>query len=316
MPDPAPSPRSPTTVAVTGSRGLIGSELVPLLVNAGHTVVRLVTGRATPPAPGDGTRWVAWNPTAKLDPAALDGCDAVIHLAGDNVGEGRWTAAKKQQILDSRTIPTRHLAEAIASLPADRRPRVFVSASAVGFYGDRGDEVLTEDSPRGTGFFPDVCTAWEEAASPAGAAGVRVVHPRIGVVLTPRGGALGKQLPAFRFGFGATLGGGRQWVPWIAVGDAVRALRHCLTTDSLRGPVNLTAPNPVTNREFTKVLGRVLRRPAVMWLPRFALRVMFGEITDAGLLASLRVTPRRLLDSGFVFDHAELEPALRFLLGR
>jgi uncharacterized protein (TIGR01777 family) len=314
MPDSLFPPREPMTIAVTGSRGLIGSDLVPFLTSRGHTVVRLVS-RAVNAPPPDGTRWVAWNPTAKPDPAVLDGCDAVIHLAGDNVGKGRWSDAKKRAILDSRTVPTRHLAEAIASLPAGRRPRVFVSASAIGFYGDRGDEVLTEDASPGTGFFPDVCRAWEEAAAPA-AAGVRVVHPRIGIVLSPKGGALGRQLPAFKLGAGAVLGRGKQWVSWIGIHDMVAAVHHCLITESLAGPVNLVAPNPVTNREFTKALGRVLRRPAVMWLPRFVLRLMFGEITDAGLLASLRVLPRKLLDTGFAFGHAELEPALRFLLER
>jgi len=313
MPETALPPSM--TVAVTGSRGLIGSELVPFLAAAGHAVVRLVTGPVKSP-PDDGTRWVGWDPAAGPDPAVLAGCDAVVHLAGENVAEGRWTEAKKRRILDSRAVPTRRLAEAIASLPAGRRPGVFVSASAIGFYGDRGDEELTEDSPRGAGFLADVCKAWEEAAAPAAAAGVRVVHPRIGVVLSPKGGALGAQLPAFRLGLGAVLGSGRHWLSWIAVDDTVRALHHCLTTEALAGPVNLTAPHPVTSRAFTKALGRVLGRPAVMWLPRFALRLMFGEIADAGLLASLRVLPRRLLDTGFAFGHAELEPALRALLGR
>ena len=313
---PGPVRPSPMAVAVTGSRGLIGSELVPSLVAAGHTVVRLVSGSVGSPPPDDGTKWVGWVPTAKPDPAVLAGCDAVIHLAGENIGKGRWTAAKKRTILDSRTVPTRHLAEAMAALPPDRRPKVFVSTSAIGFYGDRGDEVLTEDSPKGSGFLSDVCRAWEEAAAPAAAAGVRVVHPRLGVVLSPRGGALGAQLPAFRVGAGAVLGSGRQWVSWVAVHDVVGALRHCLTTESLSGSVNVTAPNPVTNREFTKTLGRVLNRPAVMWLPRAVLRLLFGEFADAAMLSSLRVLPRRLLDSGFAFDHAELEPALRFLLGR
>jgi len=304
-------------VAVTGSRGMIGSDLALFLATGGHTVVRFVSGGPVrPPAFDDGTRWVGWDPTARPDPAVLAGCDAVVHLAGDNIGKGRWTAAKKRTILDSRTVPTRHLAEAIAALPPDRRPKVFVSTSAVGFYGDRGDEVLSEESSAGGGFLSDVCRAWEEAAAPAAAAGVRVVHPRLGVVLSPRGGALGAQLPAFRAGAGAVLGSGRQWVSWVTVHDVVGALHHCLMSDSLSGPVNVTAPNPVTNREFTKALGRVLNRPAAMWLPRVALRLMFGEFADAALLSSQRVLPRKLLDTGFTFDHAELEPALRFLLGR
>lgn len=303
------------TIAVTGSRGLVGSELVPFLVSGGHTVVRLVTGKSTAP-PGDPTRWVSWKPTEPLDPAAFEGVDAVIHLAGENVASGRWSEAKKREILESRTAPTRHLAAAIAALPAGSRPKAFVCASAVGFYGNRGDEVLTEDSPAGTGFFPEVGKAWEEAAKPAEEAGVRTTHLRIGVVLTPRGGALGKQLPAFKAGGGAVLGSGKQWVPWITIGDLVGAIHHCLMHDGIGGPVNATAPEPVTNHTFTKSLGKVLRRPAFLWLPPFMLRVMFGGIADDALLASLRAVPKKLLDTGFTFDHSELVPALRFLLGR
>ncbi|MBA4063494.1 MAG: TIGR01777 family protein [Isosphaera sp.] len=299
------------TVAVTGSRGLVGSELVPFLLTGGHRVVRLVTGAGRPPF-DDGTRWVTWDPTSPLPPGTLDGVDAVVHLAGDNVAAGRWSAAKKRKILESRTVPTRHLAAAAAAA----RVRAFVSASAVGFYGDRGDEVLAEDAPPGTGFFPEVGRAWEDATGPARDAGVRTVNLRIGVVLTPRGGALGKQLPAFRAGAGAVLGSGRQWVPWVTIGDVVGAAHHALMADGLAGPVNVCAPNPVTNREFTKALGRVLRRPAFLWLPRVALRVMFGELADAALLASMRAVPRKLLGGGFAFDHGELEPALRFVLGR
>jgi len=302
------------TIAVTGSRGLVGSELIPFLTTGGHRIVRLVTGKGGP-SYDDGTKWVPWEPTAKIDDGMLDGVDAVIHLAGDNVASGRWNAAKKQRILDSRTIPTRNLAEAIAAMPTGRRPRVFVCASAIGFYGNRGDEALTEDSPRGVGFFPDVCQAWEEATTPAREANIRTTNVRIGVVLTPKGAALGKQLPAFKAGVGAVLGSGRQWVPWITIGDVVGALHHCLMNETVSGPVNCVAPNPVTNREFTKSLGRALWRPAFFWLPRPMLRTMFGELTDEGLLASLKVIPKKLLDTGFAFDHSELLPALRFLLG-
>jgi uncharacterized protein (TIGR01777 family) len=303
------------TVAVTGSRGTIGSDLVPFLTTGGHRVIRLLTGGATP-AYDDGTKWVAWKPDAPLDPATFDGVDAVVHLAGDNVAEGRWTAAKKQKILDSRTVPTGHIAAAIAALPADRRPKVFVCASAVGFYGDRGDEILTEDSAAGTGFFPDVARGWEGACAPARDAGVRTVNLRIGVVLSLRGGALAKQLLAFKTGAGAVLGSGNQWTPWITTNDLVGAISHALFTDALHGPVNAVAPNPVTNHAFTKTLGRVLHRPAVLWLPRVALRAMFGEVADEALLASMNARPAKLLAGGFRFDHPELEPALRFLLGR
>ena len=304
-------------IAITGSRGLIGSNLALFLATGGHTVVRLVSGSDSvkPPPFDDGTHYVGWNPQAPTDPALLDGCDAVIHLAADAIAEGKWTPAKRKQIIESRTIPTRLLAEAIAALPPARRPRVLLSASGIGVHGDRGDEMLTEDSPPGSGFLADVCKVWEAATAPASAAGVRVVHLRIGVVMTPKGGALGKQLLAFRAGVGAVLGTGKQWVPWIGVNDVVGAIHHCLMTDELAGPVNLVAPHPVPNREFTKTVGRVLRRPAFVWLPRFALKAMFGDIADAALLASMRAVPRKLLDTGFAFDHADLEPALRFLLG-
>ncbi len=303
------------TVLVTGSRGLVGSSLVPFLVSGGHRVVRLVTGQGRPPF-DDGTTWVNWDPNPPLPPGTLDGIDAVVHLAGDNVASGRWNEAKKRRILESRVGPTRRLAEAVAAAAPDRRPRVFVSASAVGFYGSRGDEVLTEDSQAGEGFFPEVGRAWEEATNPARDAGVRTVNLRIGVVLSPRGGALGKQLLAFKMGAGAVLGSGKQWVPWVTSGDVVGAIHHALMNDTLAGPVNLCAPNPVTNQTFTKTLGRVLSRPAFFWLPRFALRVIFGEIADHALLASMRAVPRKLLESGFAFDHPELEPALRYELGR
>ncbi|MCE9564241.1 MAG: TIGR01777 family oxidoreductase [Planctomycetes bacterium] len=303
------------TIAVTGSRGLVGSELVPFLTTGGHRVVRLVTGKGGPPF-DDGTRWVNWNPAAPLDPKVLEGVDAVIHLAGDNVASGRWNEEKKRKITESRTVPTRVVADAIAAMPEGSRPKAFVCASAVGFYGNRGDEILTEDSPAGTGFFPAVCKAWESASDPARNAGVRTTNLRIGVVLTPRGGALGKQLPAFKAGVGAVLGSGKQWIPWITIGDLVGVIHHCLMNETISGPVNSCAPEPVTNHEFTKSLGRVLRRPAFFWLPRFMLRVMFGGITDDALLTSLRTVPKKLLDTGFTFDHSELISALKSLLGR
>lgn len=302
-------------VVVTGSRGLIGSELAAFLTTGGHAVTRLVSGGADPAA-DDGTTAVGWNPRAAVDPQTLAGCDAVVHLAAENVADGRWTEAKKQGIRLSRTVPTRHLAEAVAALPVGRRPKVFVSASAVGIYGDRGDEVLAEASEPGGGFLADVCREWEDATAPARAAGARVVNLRFGVVLSPKGGALAKQLPAFRAGGGATLGSGRQWLSWVAVGDAVGAIHHAIMTEGLSGPVNVAAPNPVTNRDFTKALGRALGRPAVLWLPRPALRVLFGGVADAALLASQRAVPDKLVTSGFAFDHPDIGGALRFLLGR
>ncbi|MBY0456261.1 MAG: TIGR01777 family oxidoreductase, partial [Gemmataceae bacterium] len=303
------------TVAVTGSRGLVGSELVPFLTSGGHRVIRLVTGSTAPPF-DDGTTWVSWKPDAPVAPSVFEGVDAVIHLAGDNVAEGRWNDAKRKRILDSRSIPTRHLAQAVAAVPADRRPRAFVCASAVGFYGSRGAEELTESSPAGEGFFPEVAKVWEAACDPARDAGVRVVNLRIGVVLSPKGGALGKQLLAFKMGGGATLGGGEQFVPWVTIGDTVGALHHALMREGISGPVNLVGPHPVTNHAFTKTLGRVLGRPAFLWLPRTALRVMFGAVADEALLASMNARPARLLTDGFAFDHPDLEAGLRFLLGR
>lgn len=303
------------TIAVTGSRGSVGSDLVPFLTTGGHKVIRLVTGNATP-SYDDGTKWVAWKPDSAIDPATFAGVDAVVHLAGDNVAEGRWNEAKKKRILDSRTGPTRHIADAIIAVPSERRPKVFVCASAVGAYGDRGEEELTEESPTGKGFFPEVVRAWEAACAPARDTGVRTVNLRIGVALSLRGGALAKQLLAFKIGAGAVLGSGKQWQSWITVNDVVGAINHALFTDELSGPVNAVSPNPVTNRTFTKTLGRVLHRPAFFWLPRFALRVAFGEVADEALLASMKARPAKLLATGFTFDHTELEAALRFLLGR
>jgi uncharacterized protein (TIGR01777 family) len=302
-------------IAITGSRGMIGSELVPFLTTGGHSVTRLVTGAAVPPFP-DGTKWVAWKPDEPLDPATFDRIDAVIHLAGDNVADGRWSAAKKHRILASRTVPTARIAAAIAALPEARRPRVFICASGVGYYGNRGDEELTEDSAAGTGFFPDVVRAWECACAPAGEAGVRTVNIRTGVALSLRDGALAKQMFAFKMGAGAVLGSGKQWFPWITTHDLVGAIHHALYSSDLDGPVNGVGPNPVTNRTFTKTLARVLHRPALLWLPRIALRVMFGELANELLLASTKALPTKLQASGFRFEHPELEPALRFLLGR
>jgi uncharacterized protein (TIGR01777 family) len=305
-------------IAITGSRGLIGSELALFLATGGHHVRRLVSGTGPVKKPDfeDGTEYVSWNPQAPVDPALLDGFDALIHLAADGISIGRWTNEKRTRILESRTIPTRHLAEALAKLPSERRPKSFLSASAVGIYGDRGDEILTEESSEGSGFLADVCKEWEAATEPAEAAGVRVVKLRIGAVLTPKDGALGKQLFAFKAGLGAVLGSGKQWMPWITVHDVVGAIHHGLMSERLAGPVNLMAPEPVRNREFTKTLGRVLWRPAFNWLPRPALKLMFGDIADAALLASMRGVPNKLVADGFTFDNTPLEAGLRFLLGK
>jgi uncharacterized protein (TIGR01777 family) len=257
---------------------------------------------------------VQWDPSSGVsDPAALEGLDAVVHLAGENIAE-RWTPNKKDRILRSRVDGTQTLCSALAKL--SRPPKVLVSASAIGYYGDRGAEPLGEDSPAGVGFLADVCQAWEAAALTAEQKGMRVVLLRLGVVLSPTDGALAKMLLPFQLGVGGVLGSGKQYMSWIALDDTIDALHQTLITESLRGAVNVTAPSPVTNREFTATLGRVLRRPTVLPVPAFALRLALGAMADALLLSGARVEPRRLLASGFQFRHPELEGALRHVLGK
>ena len=292
-------------VLVSGSHGLIGSALVTALAARGHRVTRLVRAARVP-----STDEVGWDPGAgRIETAALQHVDAVIHLAGESIA-GRWTAAKKARIRDSRVLGTRTIAGALARL--DRRPRVFVCASATGYYGDRGDEVLVEDSAPGDGFLAGVCRDWEAAASPARDAGIRVVQLRNGLVLSPRGGALARLVPLFRLGLGGRLGSGRQVVPWIALDDEVGAILHALSRDDLRGPVNFVSPGPVTNRDFTAALARVLHRPAVFTVPAAALRLALGEFAGE-LLASQRVQPAKLLAGGYGFRFPDLEAALRHL---
>lgn len=300
------------TVAITGSTGLIGNNLALFLAAGGHRVIRLARNPASPSNVDDGTTATVWRPDEPVDPRLFEGVDAVVHLAGEPIAEGRWTAAKKQRIRDSRVGPTRRLAEAAAAAGV----KTLIAASAIGIYGDRGDEELTEASEPGTGFLAKVGQEWEAATEPAKNSGTRVVNLRIGVVLSPRGGALAKQLPAFKFGAGAVLGHGRQWLSWISIGDLIGAIHHLLYTEAVSGPVNAVAPEPVTNRVFGRVLARVLKRPYLATIPSPVLRLMFGELADAALLSSQRVRPHVLTDSGFLFDHPELEPALRFLLGR
>jgi uncharacterized protein (TIGR01777 family) len=304
----AAQPRS-LQVAVTGSRGLVGTALVPFLTTGGHRILRIVRG-----AGGD-TEAVRWDPAHGLqDAARLSGVDAVVHLAGENIAARRWTDAHKAAVRQSRVVGTRRLCDALATLP--HPPKVLVAASAVGYYGDRGAEVLTEESPPGTGFLAEVCREWESATQPAERAGIRVVHLRFGMILSPRGGALGKMLLPFRLGAGGPVGSGRQYVSWVAIDDAIGAVLHALATGEVRGPVNVVAPAPVTNAEFARTLGRVLRRPALVPLPAFAARLAFGEMADALLLASARVMPARLQTSGYRFRLPDLEGALRHLLGR
>ncbi len=293
--------------AVTGSSGLVGSALAPFLTAGGHEVVRLVRAST-----GGGD--VQWDPAEGVkDLSRLEGVDAVVHLAGGNIAAGRWTQHRKEEIRRSRVEGTRRLGESLARL--SRRPKVLVSASAIGFYGDRADEVLSEDSAPGKDFLAQVCQGWEAATESASRAGIRVVHLRFGMILSSAGGALKKMLLPFRLGAGGRIGSGAQYVSWIAIDDAIGAIQHAVCTDSLEGAVNGVAPTPVTNAEFTQVLARVLSRPAVFPLPAFAARLAFGEMADALLLASQRVMPVRLRASGYRFRYPGLESAFRHLLG-
>lgn len=287
-------------VATTGSHGLIGSALSARLREAGNDVVPVVRA-------GDG---VHWDPEAgTIDGSALEGVDAVVHLAGEGVGERRWTPAQKAKIRDSRVKGTTTLAVALAALAA--KPSVLVSGSAVGFYGTRADELLTETSSPGTGFLAAVVRDWEAATAPAADAGIRVAHIRSGIVLSRNGGALKRQLPLFKAGVGGRLGNGRQWMSWISIDDEVAAIMHVIATPSLSGPLNVTAPNPVTNAAFTRALGRVLRRPTLLAVPRFALNLVLGGELASELLGSQRVIPERLAASGYAFAHPTIDEALR-----
>ena len=294
-------------VLLSGSGGLIGSALAERLSADGHRVARLVRPGREPR--GDD---VTWDPSAgHIDTAALPACDAVVHLAGESIA-GRWGRKKKARIRESRIRGTRLLCEALAGLAT--RPKVLASASAVGFYGSRGEKIVTEDDPPGEGFLASVCSEWEAATAAACEAGIRVVHLRTAMVLAAAGGALKKMLTPFRLGLGGRLGSGRQYWSWISLDDTVAAILHVLRDESLCGPVNLASPHAVTNRRFTRALGRVLGRPTLFPMPSFAARLAFGEMAEEVLLSSTRVEPRRLLQSGFEFRHPELEPALRELL--
>lgn len=292
-------------VALTGSTGLIGSALAPALREAGHEVRALV--RREPSAPEE----VGWDPeSGSLDPGALEGVEAIVHLAGENIGK-RWSRATRQRVLDSRVQGTRLLAETAAQL--ERPPSVLVCASAVGYYGNRGDEVLTERSPRGSGFLADVVDAWEQAAEPARAAGIRTVHLRQGIVLSRHGGALAKLVLPFRLGLGGRVGSGRQWWSWVGLDDTVAAYLFALD-HPLTGPVNVVAPDVVTNREFVKALGRALRRPAVLPLPGLAVKAMFGRMGEEMLLGGQRALPAALTEAGFSFGRPDLDAALEHAL--
>jgi uncharacterized protein (TIGR01777 family) len=295
-------------VLVTGSTGFIGSALVTALEQRGDKVVRLGRGGGAAGGP-------AWDPEAgTISTVAFDGVDAVVHLAGVGIGEKKWTPEQKRRILESRTKGTALLARTLADLPS--KPAVLVSGSAIGYYGDRGDEVLDETSTGGHDFLAGVCRDWEAAARPAADAGIRVVHTRTGIVLAPGGGVLKRLLTPFRLGVGGRVGSGRQWMSWIAMDDVVGAILHALDHDTLRGPVNLTAPNPVTNAELTKKLGAALHRPTVLPTPLFPLKLLYGpELVAALLVGGQRVLPRRLTGDGYVFALPELAGALASLLG-
>jgi uncharacterized protein (TIGR01777 family) len=294
------------TIAISGASGFVGSALGRTLVARGDRVRALVR-------PGSRVQGIRWDPErGEIDAAALAGVDAVVHLAGESVAGGRWSDAQKQRIEQSRVNGTRLLAHALAQL--ERKPEVLLSASAVGFYGAHGSEPLDERDSGGEDFLAQVCKRWEAAAEPAREAGIRVVHPRLGLVLHPSGGALAKMLPAFRLGVGGKLGSGAQFMSWVALEDTVAALSFALSRRELSGPLNVTAPEPVTNEAFTRALGAALSRPTVLPVPRFALRALFGEMAEVALLSGARVKPKQLLDHGFSFAQPQLTPYLASVL--
>ena len=294
-------------VAITGSSGLIGSSLVSFLSEKNITVSKILREE---PKDDD----ISWRPEdGDWDSAYAGGIDGIVHLAGENIASGRWTKAKKKKIRNSRIEGTKSLCEQILKLP--KPPSVFICASAIGYYGDRGMEFLNEGSSRGSGFLPDVCLGWEEATEPLSKAGIRVVNVRFGIVLSKDGGALAKMLTPFKMKMGGKIGSGTQQISWVAIDDVTGAIYHTLVTDSLKGPVNITAPNPVSNKEFTNTLGEELKTPTVIPMPAFAARLAFGEMANDLLLASTKVAPKRLSDSGYEFQYPKLEPALKHVLG-
>lgn len=301
---------SPLTIAISGSSGLIGTALTTRLRADGHTVMPMVRTTAR-----EGE--IHYDPRAgQLDPEHLIGVDAIVHLAGAGIGDRRWTAAYRREILESRTLSTSLIARSMAEVVNRGGPRTLLSGSAIGFYGATDDQELNERSDAGDGFLADVCQEWEAATSPADDAGIRVAHLRTGIVLSPAGGALKKLLPLFRFGLGGRMGSGRQWQSWISIDDQVGAIAFLLTAD-ISGPVNLTAPTPVTNSEFTKVLAEALSRPALLPIPSFGPRLLLGrDLADALLFTGQRVLPERLTEAGFSFEHSTLAEAFASLLRR
>lgn len=304
--DKKSSQSAENTILLSGASGMLGTSLAQALRQQGATVCRLVR------RPTQASDELTWNPDASIGIIDQDSLDAIqptaaVHLSGANVASHRWTAAYKQQMRDSRVRTTQVLAESLARMK--QPPRVLVIASAVGFYGDRGDTILDETSNPGEGFFPELCTAWEAASRLAEDAGIRVVHLRLGMVIGRNAGAMARLAPLFRLGLGGRLGNGRQWMSWISESDALRTILFALSNDTLSGPVNAVAPEPVTNTTFTRQLGRAVHRPAILPAPAFALRLAFGEMADEALLASTRAVPVRLLDAGFVFEHPNITQA-------
>jgi uncharacterized protein (TIGR01777 family) len=294
-------------VLIGGSHGLVGTALIKSLEAEGHEIFRLV--RHYP----DSSSEIEWSPDRySIALARLEGFDAVVNLAGESIAEGRWTEDKKRRIRESRIKGTKLLGDALANLT--NRPKTFICASAVGYYGDRGDELLTETSTPGKDFLADLCVEWEKATALATEKGIRVVNTRFGLILDPNGGALAKMLPPFRLGLGGSIGSGKQWMSWIALDDVVGALKFALANEELNGPVNFVAPNPVTNAEFTKRLGEALSRPTLFPIPAFGVRLAFGEMADALLLSSQRVAPKRLKEAGYEFEYQQLEAALLHVL--
>jgi uncharacterized protein (TIGR01777 family) len=296
-------------ILVSGVSGPIGGALLPSLRSSGYSVVRLVRGPAAGGSTDNGQ--ISWDPAKPMAPAAVSGFDAVIHLAGESI-VGRWTAAKKAKIRDSRVIGTTNLAQALAQ--AEEKPRVFVCGSAIGYYGDRGEEVLSEESAPGAGFLAELCQEWEEATTPAVQADIRAVHLRTGIVLSPKGGALGAMLPPFKLGLGGRTGSGKQWMSWIDVQDMVGAIHHILKSDLLQGAVNMVAPKPVRNAEFAKTLASVLSRPAIFPLPALVVKMLFGEMGERLLLGSQKVEAGKLISSGYPFRFRDLRASLENLL--
>jgi uncharacterized protein (TIGR01777 family) len=295
-------------IAITGASGLVGQALTAALEADGH-LVRPVVRRAARPEKNE----IAWDPDkGSIDAAEFEKVDAVVHLAGENIAAQRWTLAFKKRLVESRTRSTKLLCDALAALPA--KPSTLISASAIGYYGDRGVAPIDESSPPGTGFAADLCQQWEAATQSARDAGIRVVNLRIGVVLAREGGAFVKMLTPFKLGVGGVIGSGQQYVSWIVIDDLIRAIKFLLSASAVSGPVNATAPNPATNRELTKTLGRVVRRPTIFPMPAFAARLAFGEFADEMLLAGANIKPLALTAAGFQFEYPQLEPALKHIL--